>query len=316
MSKPLRILLALLLVGASTLSVAAAHTPPAPEVPPEPVPSRSLFMIAKDPEAVEEDSSDYPDDFSLAFSPVADAAAERSSYYWSDNNLGPVCISSFCRFYGAEGMLANVGEDFRLSQADNISGVLDLEYYYSENSLTGSRNEFGAIHFGLSIGSAFFEAQPIVLERDGSYEPTVHNLSFHFAATCDYESHDESGEHPPCDESFENWTEEVWTHDLTLWMHLQLPPRNPLSFGRHFDMSIGTNGTSKLELPIFVPATPVALVMDDSAMVTIAHDDIDADGEVAQPVAVGDDVVYVPGIGAPLLAAATLGLAILIRRRF
>lgn len=320
MSKPARILLALLLVGASCLTVATAHAPPAPEVAPEPVPSRSLFIIAQEPEAYAQNhsaSSQHEDDFHLALSPVAnDTVEERRTYYWSDYNLGPFCTPFYCNeFYGAKGLLMNVGEDFRLAPTQDISGVLDLEYYYSENSFMGYRDPIGWIHFGLSIGHAYFEAEPIVLEQEGTYEQAVHNLTFHFTARCDYETHDEGGEHPPCDESFDNWTEEVWTHDLVLWMAVEVPQQSSLSLGRHFDMSIGTSGTSKLDLPIFVPPAPVAVAMDDNVIVSIAHDDLDADGQVAEPVAVGDDVVYVPGAGLPLLIAGTIGLAVLLRRR-
>lgn len=319
MSKTTRILLAILLVAASSLAVASAHAPPAPEVPPEPVPSRSLFIIAQDGEAYAQDPdySEHHDDFDLALSPESNATVEeRRSYYWNEYNLGPLCLPYSCgQFYGAKGLLLNIGEDFRLAPTQDLSGVLDLDYSYSENSFVGYDDHIGWIHFGLTIGNASFGAQPIELLQSESHEPKLHNLTFHFAARCDYETHDEDGGHPPCDESFDNWTEEVWTHDLAMWMYVELPQQNALSFGRYFNMGIGTNGTSRLDLPIFVPPAPVALAVDESAIVSIAHDDIDAEGNVAEPVAVGDEVYYVPSVTLPLVLVASAALALILRRR-
>ena len=320
MSKTARILLAFLLVGASCLAVAAAHAPPAPEVPPEPIPTRSLYIIAQEPEAYEQGSSgssEHPDDFHLALSSnVTDSVEERRYYSWSEYNLGPFCTPLYCnRMDGAKGLLINVGEDFRLAPTQDIAGVIDLDYYYSDNAPFGNGDDAGQLYLGMNIGNAYFEAQPIPLDRYEHYEPTLHNLTFHFVARCDVESHDEDGEHPPCDESFDNWTEEVWTHDLAMWIYLEVPNRSMLTMGRHVDMGIGTNGTSRIDLPIHVPPAPVKIAAEDDSMVTIAHDDLDADGNVAEPVAVGDDVYYVPGLTLPLVLVGTAALAVLIRRR-
>lgn len=313
MSRIAGIVLAVAMAVSALAAVASAH-PPEAIVPPEPLPSRILHVVAVDDKNA---SSPYPRDpyrvpLPLALAEDANVSAAPSvSASFRSQHIGPVCANS-CGSRWASSALYNLGEDFQILPTETLNATLHVAWSYYKYELVDLTPDgpVGSIQVHASVGSREYAAESIPITPTN--EDLVLPLSISRYDACS----EDSDEPRACGHAHDNASEdeEAWAHDLVL--HIEIFFHGDYDwygadFGERLDVKIDTAGGSFLEVPIVVPE-PVGV----EAVEPVGASEADAEEIYVYEDPETGEVRFAPAPTLPLFAAAAVGLLALLRRRF